>query len=169
MTDGRPCDFDGIAPGTEDRTPCSPEVDEGFRGIKIHAPQEVLFGPDTRDSLFGGFARIVVSGACQLPYPALGLRGRWNSAILLIAIDTRDRQVYAGIQKPFGSPAPPLDPLDGTGLTPEDFADTVACEWFDANLATVLHLPEREAEYDVHATLGPYNSNVVHIKVRRKR
>lgn len=169
MSEKRPCDFGEIQSGSGDENPCTPEYDEDFRGIRINAPREVYFGPDTRDPFIGGFAKIIVAGVCQLEYQTLGLRGEWNNAIVLVATDTRTRRVYSGTMKPFGSPAPPTDPLAKGGLTPEDFAGAVIGSCFNPNLARELGLPEREAEYDVHATLGPYKSNVVHIKLSRKK
>src|SRR3990170_7375108 len=120
-----PCNFDEIVPGSGGLNHCTPDVEEEFRGIRINAPREVFFGPGTEDLLFGGFAKIIVAGYCKLEYQTLGLRGRWKEAILLVAVDTRNRQVFTGTMQPFGSPAQPTDPLKGTDLTPEDYAGAV--------------------------------------------
>jgi hypothetical protein len=163
------CDFAAITPGTQASTPCSPTIGEDFRGIAIRAPAEVTFGPSTEDPLFGGFTKLIVSGAIKLPYPALGLRGEYNKFVLLVAVDSRAKEVFAGGLAPFGSPARDVDLLEGTDLTPADFAGVVTGSFFNPNIARDLNLPEREAEYDVYAVLGPYRSNVVHVKVRKQR
>lgn len=164
-----PCNFSEIESGSETSNPCSPVVDAAFRGIKIDGPKEVFFGPGTEDLLFGGFTKMIVAGVCKLEYQTLGLRGEWNQAIVLVATDTRTRKVFSGRMMPFGSPAEPLDPLEGGDLKPEDYAGLVVGSYFNPNLARDLNLPEKEAEYDVFATLGPYKSNVVHVKVSRLR
>lgn len=167
MSPKQPCNFSEIVAGSGSLNPCSPEVDADFRGIKIDAPKEVFFGPGTEDPLFGGFTKLIVAGVCKLQYPTLGLRGEWNKAIVFVATDTRSRKVFSGRMVPFGSPAAPLDPLEEGDLKPEDYADWVVGSYFNPNLVRDLNLPEKEAEYDVFATLGPYKSNVVHVKVSR--
>jgi hypothetical protein len=163
------CNFGAIVPGTKLSTPCSPVVDDDFRGIAIRGPAEVTYGPRTEDPLFGGFTKLIVCGLVRLPYPTLGLRGQWNEAVVLVAVDTRAKQVFAGGLMPFGSPARRVDPLAKSDLTASDFAGVVSGSYFNPNIARDLNLPAREADYDVYATLGPYRSNVVHVKVRRQK
>lgn len=165
-----PCEFDKIHPNSGDSTPCTPSIDdESFRGIRINGPTEVFFDESSRDRLFGGFARVIVAGACQFKYPTLGLRGRWGEHVVTVAVDSKTKQVYSGRMAKFGNPLPPLDPLKGTDATPDDFANVLVGSYFNVNLVTSLHIPERDAEYDVYSVLGPYKSNVIHIKVSRKR
>jgi hypothetical protein len=163
-----PCRFEDIHPGSEDKTPCTPRVSDEFRGLALAAPSEVRFGPGTRDHLRGGFAPVIVAGVCCLEYQELGLHGNWNEAIVFVATDVRSKQVYSGRMLPFGSPAVLGDTLP-SGVTHDDFAGAIITTCFNPNLARDIGLPEAEAEYDVYATLGPYRSNVVHVKVVRAR
>jgi hypothetical protein len=169
MPQGTPCNFSDVKPGTGTSNPCSPQVDADFRGLRINAPAEVFFGPGTSDPFFGGFAKLIVAGICKLGYSTLGLRGEWPRFVVIIATDTRNKQVFAGTMKPFGSPAPLTDPLKGENVTADDFAGVTAGRWFNPNIILDLDLPEREAGYDIYAVLGPYKSNVVHTKVSRKK
>ena len=164
-----PCDFDAIQPGSMSINPCTPEVADDFRGIQINAPAEVLFGPGTEERMFGGFTKLIVAGFCQLEYPTLGLRGRWNDAIVLVATDAATREVWSGRLARFGTRAPPRDPLKDSPVKPEDYSGAVMGTPFNPNIVNDLALPAREADYDVYATLGPYRSNVVHVKVRKKK
>lgn len=164
-----PCQFDDIEPGSETRNACTPKVDFEFVGIRIAAPEEVLFGPGTRDSIYGGFTRLIVAGVCELPYDTLGLRDDWNRAIVLVAVDTEAKRVYSGR---FGAesifqPAESLDPQEEARLHRGMSKSMVVGRVFNSNIANDLHLPPEPAAYDVYATLGPYRSNVVHVRVKR--
>lgn len=62
-----------------------------------------------------------------------------------------------------------IDGVDGSEdpeLLPEDFTGDVITGHFNPNLAVVLELPERPADYIVYAVLGPYESNRVKVSVR---
>lgn len=172
MTQKPPCDYEKLAfAHYGDSNPCTPveEDDENFRGLKINGPPEVFFGPGTSDPFEGGFTRMVIAGVCRLPYPALGLRGEWSYFVVFVATDTTRKEIFAGAYKPFGSPAMPRDPLEKGPDTPDDFKTVIAGSYFNPNLVRDLSLPEREATYDVFATLGPYKSNSVRIKLSRKK
>lgn len=141
---------------------CSPEITPDFRGILLNAPKVVQFGPDTKDPLFGGFARIFVCGVCQFDYDYLGLGGSFIRAIQLFAVNAKTHQVYPG-RIPVGiEAAPARDPNDPA-------QNVVIGEWFNPNLTRITSLPEEEGDYLVYATLGEYKSNTVRIQLRRKR
>jgi hypothetical protein len=115
----------------------------------------------------GTFAPVIVCGMCCVSYDTLGLQGDFVESIVLVAVDARTRRTSSGrMQVARGSPARKPGP-EAFGLTDEDLKDRVIVKFFNPDLAEVLDLPEAEAEYLVHATLGPYTSNVVRIRVRR--
>ena len=104
---------------------------------------------------------------CCVAYDTLGLGGDVIEAIVFVAVDARTHETYSGrMQAARGTPEEKPGPEE-FGLTDEDLKDRVYVRYFNPNLAEVLELPGAEGEYLVHATLGPYKSNVVRIRVRR--
>ena len=68
-----------------------------------------------------------------------------------------------------------MEPIPNPDERPDDLRDpSVETEglliesYFNPNLAEVLELPERQAEYIVHAVLGDMKSNTVRIRVEQK-
>jgi hypothetical protein len=164
-------DFEAVSPGSLLPNPCTPDVrkDRRFRGIALHAPKEVIFDGQSRDPFFGAFARVVVAGAYCFDANYLDLRQQFLSRIVLVAVDAGDHRAFSGTMEPIANAVPVPSPFDRLALSPQDFAGRSVTGYFNPNLAQVLSLPEREAEYIVYAVLGAFVSNVVRIRVRRPK
>ena len=89
--------------------------------------------------------------------------------IVLVAVDAADHRAFVGTMEPVANAIRVPSPLDRMNLSPQDFAGRSITGYFNPNLAQVLSLPEKEAEYIAYATLGEYVSNVVRIQVRRPK
>ena len=159
--------FDKVDPGSLLSYPCSPEIsDRGFRGIKINAPDEIYFRPGQLDPLSGAFAKVIVCGTYCFQYDTLGLNGRFLESIVLVAVDAKSYETFTGNMQAIINPVEMPDQLEGSGLTHEDLKEDIITEYFNPNLAEVLPLTPKEGEYFVYATLGPYKSNIVTIRLR---
>ncbi len=156
---------------TFSRVSCSPVVDDDFdfRGIRLAAPQRVEFDDGTRSPLSGAFAHLVVCGGFRFDANYLGLRERFLPRVVVVATDPARRRAFAGTLMGGPSEHAPQNPLDKLDLSPDDWTGRIITEFFTTNLAEIMNLPETEADYYVHATLGGYVSNVVRIAVRETR
>ncbi len=158
-------DFDRVEAGSLTAWPCSPRVDAdpAFRGIRLTAPGRVTIGA-AADPFAPVFARVMVCGALHLDFDYLGARGRFLPRIVLVAVSATTHRVFAARFEPVPNaiPEPPPDPPDPGGWP----AGSIIQYW-SPNLAELLSLPEEEADYFAHATLGDHVSNVVRIEVRR--
>lgn len=142
--------------------PCSPEItDEDFRGIVLNGPKRVLFGEDTRDPRFGGFARMYVCGVCQFDHDYLGLGGNFATNITFFAVNAKTHRVHPGRLSAGIQIRPTRDPDDPR-------QNVVTGQWFNPNLARITDIPAEEGDYLVYATLGDHKSNTVTIQLRRK-
>jgi len=164
--------FDNVEPNSYVRYPCTPKIpndDLDWRGILLSAPSQSLFTPGQHDYLTGSFGPVQVCGISCFKYDTLGLNGDFLEKIVLVATDTQSHAVFSGrMQVAMNGPAGGNPGPQTFGLTHDDLKDRVTVEYFNPNLAYVLHLPEAEAEYLVHATLGPYKSNVVRVRVKKR-
>lgn len=161
------CDFGQFAAGLMDETTCSPVIDDpDFQGLVLNAPEQVVFVPG-EPPIPGSmaFADVRVCGTACFDHGFMGLRGDVIDEILLVAVDSNTQETYSGKMEPVENPEEKPDDLGGgpvetTGLLVETY--------FNPNLAEVLELPERPAEYIVHAVLGESKSNTVRIRVESK-
>ena len=161
--------FEPVSLGSSRRWDTSPRLEERtFRGIRLNAPAQVFYSAGEADRLSGAFAPVLVCGTCRFKYDTLGLNGSFIPAIVFVATERQTHECFAGRIAPAGNPATSPSPLPRRGLREADFADMVITEYFNPNLAQVLALPPRDADYVVCATLGPYTSNAVSIRVRRR-
>lgn len=164
-------DFEAVNAGSLMSNRCSPDLkaDRNFRGIKLHAPKEVIFDSDSRDPFFGAFARVLLAGAYRFEANYLGLRQQFLQRIVLVAVDAREHRVFSGTMEPIANAIVMKNPLDQGNYSAQDLAGRLIGGYFNPNLAQVLSLPEKEAEYIAYAALGSYVSNVVRIKVARPK
>lgn len=159
----RKADFGNVR-GLLESNECTPKIDGfAFEGLLINLPEEVTLrspGPGTLSD-----ARVVLRlcGACRFKYSLFGLRGTYVDHILFIAVDARTHEPHASRMETVPNAIPGPDPEDG--LEP----DMLVGEVFNPDLAELLRLPAREADYIVYATLGPYRSNVLTTRVRVRR
>lgn len=161
------CDFAAFDATLMDETPCSPVIDDpDFEGIVLNAPESVAYTPgDPPVPGSDAFADVRVCGTACVDQAYRGLHGRVHEEILLVAVDSATQQTYSGKMEPIVNPEErPADlgggPVDTEGLLVESY--------FNPNLAEVLELPERPAEYLVYAVLGEMKSNTVRIRVERR-
>lgn len=164
-------DFEQVIAGSRVPNPCTPSLqgNRRFRGIKIAAPREVVFDGESRDPFFGAFARVLLAGIYHFDANYLDLRQQFLRRIVLVAVDAADHRAFVGTMEPVANAIRVPSPLDRMNLSPQDFAGRSITGYFNPNLAQVLSLPEKEAEYIAYATLGEYVSNVVRIQVRRPK
>jgi len=158
--------FDEVVEGSYMEYACSPDIDDpDFTGIVLNAPKVVNYQPGRPDPLSGAFAPVIVCGAYAFNYRTLGLNGDFADSIVLVAVDEGSRISYHGTMPGVENAEPPPDGGDD-GLTDEDFAGDTIGGYFNPNLAVLMNLPEKDADYVVYALLGPYESNRVRISVR---
>lgn len=159
--------FNEVVEGSYMDYACSPDIDDpDFNGIKLNAPEVVTFVPGSSDPLNGSFAPVIVCGAYAFKYTTMGLDGDFADSIVLVAVDEKSRISYHGTMSGVENEIPEPQGADN-GLTAEDFAGDTIGGYFNPNLAVILGLPEKEADYIVYALLGPYESNRVRISVRQ--
>lgn len=141
---------------------CSPRMDDpDFRGLLLAAPEVVTYTPGDRDPFSGAFAPVVVCGAYRLDFTTLDLDGDFVDSIVLVAVDEGRRETWSGTMLSVENEIEDPEPEDRSR-----FAGDVISGYFNPNLAVVLALPERPADYVVYAMLGPYESNRVAVSVR---
>jgi hypothetical protein len=159
--------FNQVVEGSYMDYACSPDIDDpDFIGIKLNAPEVVTYLPGSANPITGAFAPVVVCGAYAFKYTTMGLDGDFADSIVLVAVDEKMRISYHGTMLGVENAEPQPEGADN-GLTAEDFAGDTIGGYFNPNLAVVLGLPEKEADYVVYALLGPYESNRVRISVRQ--
>lgn len=159
--------YDDVVEGSLLSNACSPEIDDDeFRGIVLAAPQTVRFTAGEFDPITGAFAPVIVCGTYVFGFTEMGLDGDFVESIVLVAVDEERRETFSGTMSAVENELVEPSVFDTTDLEPEDFAGDVITGYFNPNLATVLGLPERAADYVVYALLGPYESNRVRIAVR---
>jgi len=159
--------FNEVVEGSYMDYACSPVIDDlDFIGIKLNAPEVVTFVPGGLNPINGSFAPVIVCGSYSFKYTTLGLNGRFVNAIVLVAVDEKSRMSFHGTMSGVVNAIPEPQGA-GDGLTAEDFAGDTIGGYFNPNLAVILGLPEKEADYVVYALLGPYESNRVRISVRQ--
>lgn len=160
------CDFGNLETDPMSRNPCSPVIDDPhFLGIAINAPEDVVYARDRPDEASGAFAVIPVCGTCCFDYDYLGLRGEVHQEILLVVVDAKTQETWSGKLNQIPNPEPkPAEMREGGGPTEGVLLES----YFNANLAEILALPARPAEYIIYALLGEYRSNTVRIHLKER-
>lgn len=148
---------------------CSPEIAaRDFRGIVINAPKVVTIG-ERGDLPWSGSVLFVP--LCGTYVHSLGndigLRTDFAKSVLGVAVDARTHRTFSGKIMSDESPRRP-DPSPEKRLSPKEMEGRTIKGYFNANLGESLRLPDSEAEYIVYATLGPYKSNVLRIRVQKR-
>src|SRR5689334_6288380 len=89
--------FDRVDPGSGKKNACTPQVEDDFLGIRIAAPEKVVYKPGARKPGRQGFARIMICGIYRLSSAFLEqLGGGIKTAGLLVAVDTATHRTYSG-------------------------------------------------------------------------
>lgn len=147
----------------------TPKIVSGV-GIAINAPREVTFfnGP----MLNPGDAQFIVCAASRFVHDPLGYGSNFMDHVTFVVVDARTHQEYEVPARLADDStlsdnliAPPADlPRPST-----DHSKSTIGEVSRANLAKMVELPAVETEYVVYATLGPYRSNTLTVKLVRRQ
>lgn len=176
------CDFSTAGEPFLDNE-CSPVINHTFKGFLINMPKVHYYEPGQKTSS-GAFTFLPVRGAYRIangdfPFlsPQKTLGHHISDDILLVAIDTKTREVYSGRDVEPGVAAPMPDDMRRKAIKemeesrkrpPAPPGTIFSGGWFTYNLADVVRLPEKPAEYIVYVAAGPYKSNVRTVKVMKK-
>jgi hypothetical protein len=164
----RQCDFSQVE-STFATYPCTPKFAKDEEDvIRINAPEEVGFSPTDEASLDERNTNFIVCGAMKMRAETLhklGVQGNQLDALRFVAVDVQSHASYTGPIRTLGSPEPMPDDLKRAQPPMLGYTFT---ESFNPNLVKSFELPAVETEYDVHAVLGPYKSNVLRVKLRKK-
>ena len=157
------CDFARLKTGPLEENTCSPRIEaQDFIGIAINAPEEVFYEPGETVEGTMFFADVRICGTTCFGYDFMGLKGRLQGQILLVAVDAKTQETWSGKMVTVRNPVPRPEGMEqGGGPTEGLLMET----YFNPNLVETLELPERPAEYIVYAVLGEYKSNTVRIRV----
>ena len=146
----------------------TPEITSGV-GIAINAPREVQFSDGPK--LSPKDAQFIVCVATEFVYNTLGYGSRFMDNVTLVVVDARTHKEH-GVsalaaegtnwnEHRIPMPAEMRDPHN-------DQTDTTIGEVLRTNIAKVIDLPAVETEYIVYATMGPYRSNTLSVKLVRR-
>ena len=134
-------------------------------GIAINAPIEVTFS--TGETLDPDDCRFFVCGASEFVYDTLGYGRNFADNVTFVAVDQTSQVARSGVMQPnVPNPVPPPDDLPKSTT---DHSKTTIGEVFRANMAEIMTLPAVETDYVVYAVLGPYRSNSLTVKVRKRK
>ena len=162
----RQCDF-GQVQRTFARYPCTPVLGPLHENvIRINAPEEVTFVPGGDEPL-GEDTKFIICGAMQMRTETLGelgIHGTELDALMLVAVDAKTNKTYSGTIGQLGTP----DPMPEELKTPPVPGYLIG-ECFNPNLVRSFDLPAVETDYYVHAVLGPFKSNVLKVRLRRRK
>jgi len=147
---------------------CSPQIDDPeFRGIVINAPKKVKYTPGQADPIHGGFARIIVCATYEFGYRKFDFKGDIEDRIVFVAVDETTQESYSGTMPGIDNEVSEFESEDDMFDSDEEeqVLDQIA-GYINPNLAVILDLPEKEADYVVYAILEDFESNRVRISVR---
>lgn len=177
------CDFLTVRETFMDNE-CSPVINHTFKGFLINMPKEHYYEPGEK-MLSGAFTLVPVCGAYRIAngdFPELSpeetLEHDISDDILVVAVDTKTREVYTGhYVEPWGKARMPeafrRDVLEGMYESrknpPAPPGTMISGGYFNYNLPAVVRLPEKPAEYIVYVVVGPYKSNVRTVKIMKKK
>ena len=160
------CDFAKLDTGPLDENPCSPQIDDpDFQGIVLNGPEEVLYDPGETVAGSSAFADVRVCGTCCFEFGFMGLQGKVQGSVLMVAVDASTQETFSGKLVTIQNPVAPPDAA-GQGGGPTE--GLLVESYFNPNLVETLGLPERPAEYIVYAVLGEIKSNTVRILVKER-
>ena len=152
-----------VALNSREAQPCSPKPPAGsWRGLLIQAPTQVSYKPGER--VDGQFAAIPLCGFYQLDLLAL----QDDKPLMLVAVDQANGQTYRGpvLDEDAGNNEPQPGPQK---VDPALLAGMSTSSYFNPNLARYVRLPERAAQYSVHAEFGGMQSNSVTVDLVLRR
>lgn len=149
-----PSTFQSIELDTFERSACSPELDDGFRGIRIAGPRSVTGNSD---------ARLPLCGTYRVGARFLNQFYSMANEIVVVAVDavTHVPRATNLLQEGYVASPSRFDETD------RNF-DTVALTgWFNLDLfGWMKDLPRSAARYHIFATIGDVTSNVVTTEIK---
>jgi hypothetical protein len=150
-----------VRPDYRSRTRFSPTLPADETGLLIAAPDEAPWNPQQRVGADDTFCYLPISLAYRFSLEFIdGVGEQLTDKLTVMAVDAATGESYSGLL--MGQDYEPDEPADDDG---EDTANTFVRGYFTFNLAFYLPLPEGEARYHVHVSLGDIQSNVVEIAV----
>jgi len=163
MTDKRTAEtFAEVIEGSYSGYDCSPEIDDAeLRGIVINAPAVVNYTPGVSEPLHGGFARIIVCATYHFGFTKFDFNGDAEDSIVFVAVDEQSLVSYSGTMAPYNDNIAEMDEEEES----MERLDPIA-GYINPNLAVIMNLPEKDADYIVYAVLQQFESNRVRISVR---
>jgi hypothetical protein len=147
----------------------TPDIISG-EGIAINAPREVQFSESRR--LADGDAQFVVCVATQFVYNTLGHGSSFMDHVTLVVVDGRTHQEYtaaAALADDSNLRENMIPPPDDMPRSMTDHTNSTIGEVLRANVAKMIELPAVETEYIVYATMGPFRSNTLDVKLVRRK
>lgn len=171
------CDFNAVIEGgfgrngggIRDSNECSPKIiNSDYAGIVINAPKEVFF---TTNNTNNNENAIPICGtyADALGVFSISTRSLVHS-IVFVVVDAKTNQAWSGkipeIQNKM--PRPKGKHERQIPLAIEDLKGRTITGYFNPNVFNIISIPLYETEYIIYATIGPYKSNVVTIKLTKK-
>lgn len=165
MTDKQNDDsFADVIEGSYSGYDCSPKIEgSDFRGIKINAPKVVKYTPGVSDPIYGGFAKIIVCATYEFGFEKFDFKGDVEDFIVFVAVDEQSLTSYSGTMT--SGIDHDVAEFDDDELSLGEPLDPIA-GYLNPNLAVIMNLPEKDADYIVYAVLQQYESNRVRISVR---
>ena len=164
----RQCDFSQVE-ATYAAYPCTPRFDPDEEDvIRINAPEEVTFTAVGDEPLKERTTHFVICGSMKMRAETLHKlvpQGDELDALMIVVVDPKSHKSYTGPIATLGTPDPMPDDLKKNQPPMLGYTFT---ESFNPNLVSSFELPAVETDYDVHVVLGPFKSNVLRVKLRRK-
>jgi len=146
-----------------------PKIISGV-GIAINAPREVQFSEGPR--LSPQDTQFIVCVASRFVYDMLGYGSSFMDHLTLVVVDARNHQEYSAsaLVAEDSNLRENFRPLPSDMPQPKtDHTNTTIGEFLRANLAKMIDLPAVETEYIIYASLGPYRSNTLTVKLVRRK
>jgi hypothetical protein len=149
-------DFNAVETGDHVRNECTPDLEKGFIGMRIAAPQAVQLGSD----LFAVCGTYRFSAEFTYSYTSI------TRAVVIVAVDAATGRPYArsladdtgGDRAPVRRETPHQDP---------DWMENHRVRrYFNIDLLRYLDLPRVDATYFLYALIEDHVSNVVSVRVK---
>ena len=147
----------------------TPRIISGL-GIAINAPREVQFSEGPR--LSHKDAQFIVCVATRFVYDMMGYGADFMNHVTLVVVDARTHQEYSAsaLLADDSNIRDNIVPFPDDMSQPQtDHTNTTIGEVLRANLAKMIDLPAVETEYIIYASLGPYRSNTLTVKLVRRK
>jgi hypothetical protein len=148
-------DFNRVVTGDHSSNECTPPIPEGFTGLRIDAPQALVFGKD----------RFVICGTYRFQAEYVYRFPEIHYAVVLVAVDARTHRPLACNLFPPTSP-PEID-AGSHRQDPDWMANHFIQRYFNVDLLRFMtELPRTTADYWIYALIEDHVSNVVRVSCK---